>query len=325
MKATHASKLPWTAPSWVLGLVAGVLAWLAASAAALAVSAGERPNVVLIVMDNIGRDWFGCYGSDEGVTPEIDRLAAAGVRFNTCWATPMCSTSRVELLTGRYGFRTGWHTHHDASNYGGGNFDWERETTFARVLQSAGYATAIAGKWQISNLFEPDQKDAPHKHGFDEHCIWPGGLVDSPGYPRYWDPCIFRDGRKLDAAGRFGPDVFDEYVIDGRSFAPILWGQPRPRPRPWVFSQYYRTRMAGDGRFKLYSTGELFDVRQEMDERSDLSGSNAPQAAKARKRLQAVLDGLPKDVDLPFPPRSQSAYRIQSQERQRKPPAELRP
>jgi len=115
-------------------------------------------------------------------------------------------------------------------------------------------------------------------------------------------------------------------VIDGHSFASILRGAAsRPQPRPWVFSQYYRTRMVRDRRFKLYSTGELFDVLQDIDERVDLSGSNDSQAVAARERLQAVLDGLPKDVDLPFPPRSQSAFAIQAKERKPAEPANCVP
>ena len=86
--------------------------------------AKRTPNIVLILIDNLGKDWIGCYGSDENVTPHIDALAASGVRFQHAWVTAMCSTTRAAMLTGRYGFRTGWHTHHDTAIYGGGYFDW---------------------------------------------------------------------------------------------------------------------------------------------------------------------------------------------------------
>ena len=112
----------------------------------------ERPNIVVILLDNVGQEWFGSYGSEENCTPNMDRLAATGVRFTNCYTTTVCGPSRVELLTGRYPFRTGWYLHHDAALYGGGGFDPQRETTFARVLRDAGYDTGIAGKWQVNNL-----------------------------------------------------------------------------------------------------------------------------------------------------------------------------
>jgi arylsulfatase A len=108
-------------------------------------------------------------------------------------------------------------------------------------------------------------------------------------------------------------------TLDGRSFAGLLRGGGRSPRRDWVFSQYYRTRMVGDGRFKLYSTGELFNVSRDVDEKEDLSGRNDAQAVAARRRLQAVLGSLPKDAELPFSPRSQSAFAIQARERQSAP------
>jgi arylsulfatase A-like enzyme len=68
----------------------------------------QQPNFVLLVAEDLGREWLGCYGGEEVKTPEIDRLAANGTRFVACYAGPMPSISRVELLTGRYPFRTGW-------------------------------------------------------------------------------------------------------------------------------------------------------------------------------------------------------------------------
>ena len=173
------------------------------------------PNILFMLMDNVGQDWFGCYGSDEGQTPFIDRLAATGVRFRHFYVTPICSTTRHQLLTGRYPFRTGWKIHHDAAIYGGGYFDWNREITFARVLRDAGYATAIAGKWQINDLLEPRQKDALALHGFDEHCLWPEGPKGHPAsLKRYWNPYVLFNGRRMQTAGKYGPDLFTEYLID---------------------------------------------------------------------------------------------------------------
>lgn len=171
------------------------------------------PSILFVLMDNIGQDWFGCYGSTEGQTPFIDRLADEGVRFPHCYVSPLCSTSRVVFLTGRYPFRTGWTVHHDAAIYGGGSFDPERELTFARVLGQAGYATSVAGKWQINNLFE--QPQVLERHGFSEHCLFPEGPRGHPAHiQRYWDPFVIRNGHRVDAAGQFGPDVYTDSLIE---------------------------------------------------------------------------------------------------------------
>lgn len=199
----------------------------------------ERPNLVVILLDNVGQEWFGCYGSEENCTPNMDRLAAGGVRFTNCYTTTVCGPSRVELLTGRYPFRTGWYLHHDAALYSGGGFDPERETTFARVLRDAGYATGIAGKWQINNLY--DEPGIISRHGFDEQLVWPGSIDrDTAGAKfladfkaavsnndaafltlatkniesRYWNPVVMRNGKRERLEGRFGPDVFQEFAFD---------------------------------------------------------------------------------------------------------------
>lgn len=207
-----------------------VAAWFILAFAAIHANAADRkPNILFILGDNLGKDWFGCYGSDERTTPHIDALAAGGVRFQHCYMTALCSTSRAAIYSGRYGFRTGWHTHHDAAIYGGGGFDWNREITIARVLKSAGYATAITGKWQINDLDE--QREAIARHGFDEHLLWTGNLVGegtadqrwkasiAPGgnrelESRYWDPIVFRNGERLTMTGKFGPDEYVSYLVD---------------------------------------------------------------------------------------------------------------
>jgi len=197
-------------------LTTGLLFALLCCHTAATLTAAERPpNVLFILLDNVGKDWFRCYGSQEDQTPNIDRLAGTGLKFRHCYMTPVCSTSRVMLLTGRYPFSTGWHTHHDPAIYGGGYFDWEREICLARVMKSAGYRTCISGKWQINDMFDPVQKEALKKHGFDEHCLFPEGKRGHPAHKkRYWDPYIIQNGRRLDTRGQFGPDIFTNYLID---------------------------------------------------------------------------------------------------------------
>lgn len=175
----------------------------------------SRPNVLLILLDNIGKDWFRCYGSQEDVTPTVDQLARTGVKYRNFYTTPVCSTTRVALLTGRYPFRTGWHTHHDPAIYGGGYFDWRRETCLARVMKAAGYRTYIAGKWQINDLFDPQQSAAISQHGFDEYCLFPEGRKGHPAHKqRYWDPYVIENGRRVEAAGQYGPELFTDRMVD---------------------------------------------------------------------------------------------------------------
>src|SRR5687767_6702250 len=133
-----------------------------------------RPNIVFILLDNVGQEWFGCYGSEENCTPNIDRLARTGVRALNCYTPPVCGPSRTVLLTGRYPHSTGFRLHHDAALYSGGGLDANREILFPRLLRDAGYATGITGKWQINNLY--DEPGVLTQHGFQEQLVWPGSI-----------------------------------------------------------------------------------------------------------------------------------------------------
>jgi len=199
----------------------------------------RRPNVIFILLDNIGQEWFGCHGSEERCTPNIDRLAREGVRFQHCYTMPICGPSRTVLLTGRQPYRTGFTLHHDAALYGGGGLDPRREVIFPRLFRDAGYVTGITGKWQINNLY--DEPDALTRHGFAEQLVWPGS-IDADHVPpaemakfrdavrresvpetgafmsriesRYWDPVFIRNGKREVLDGKFGPDVTQEFAID---------------------------------------------------------------------------------------------------------------
>jgi len=173
----------------------------------------DRPNILFIMADDLGKEWLSCYGSEEHKTPHLDRLAEGGLRFQNAYATPLCTPTRHVLLTGRYPFRTGWTVHHDAPRWGGQYFDWKREITFARLLKSAGYATAIAGKWQVNDL--RTHPDALWHHGFDEHCVWTGFETGNPpSAERYFNPFIQHNGPRRTYANRFGPDIFLEFLTD---------------------------------------------------------------------------------------------------------------
>lgn len=447
-------------------------------------------NIVVVLLDNLGQEWLGCYGSEEGRTPNIDRLAREGVRAEHCYTPPVCGPSRIVLLTGRYPFRTGYTLHHDAGLYGGGGLDPVRDRIFAHVLHEAGYVTGIFGKWQINDLYA--EPDALARHGFDEHVVWPDAV--DPAWmddarrqrfqraiaecdvattqqfiqhseSRYWDPVVIRNGSREVLTGQYGPDVFQaaavdflrrhkdrpfllycpmvlthgqwfkqpavptplnrdpnraqqaifgemvqyadrlvgelvgelerldlrrrtilivatdngtessisarrsgrvvqgglyalteagsdvgllfnapgliapgrtipladfsdifptvcqfagvplpaERAFDGQSLAPYLRGQAAAPPRQWIFNQYHTRRVVRDTRYKLYSTGELYDAQQDPDETTNLAASSDAQVVAARQRLAEVLASLPSDSPPPFKLRSQSAFKLESE------------
>jgi len=173
-----------------------------------------KPNIIFIMVDDLGKEWISCYGGEEMKTPHIDRLAAGGMRFDNAYSMPQCTPTRVTLLTGTYPWRNGWCNHWDVPRWGAGcHFDWKHNVSFARVMKSVGYATAAAGKWQINDFRV--HPDAMKKHGFDECCLWTGfESGNPPSGKRYWDAYIHTNQGSKTYEGRFGTDVFVDFLID---------------------------------------------------------------------------------------------------------------
>jgi len=180
----------------------------------------DKPNILFILVDDLGTEWISSYGAEDIQTPEFDRLAANGIRFTNAYSMPQCTPTRATLLTGQYPFRHGWVNHWDVPRWGAGcHFDPKHNLTFARLLKTAGYATAIAGKWQINDFRV--QPDVLQQHGFDEWCMWTGYEAENPpSAERYWDPYLFvRDPKTGESSsrtyqGQFGGDLFVDYLID---------------------------------------------------------------------------------------------------------------
>jgi arylsulfatase A len=172
-----------------------------------------RPNVVLVMADDLGFEAFGCYGGTTYKTPHVDKLARQGVRFDRCYSTPLCSPSRVQLMTGRYPFRTGWINLIGRGSAALDFLDHEKERTFGHVLQQAGYRTAVAGKWQLADLSK--RLDHIKNSGFDEYCCWTW-IYNGKPTSRYWNPTVLQNGELREDVfdTRYGPDVFNEFVID---------------------------------------------------------------------------------------------------------------
>ena len=163
----------------------------------------QRPNVILIMADDLGYETIGSNGGSSYQTPEIDQLAANGMRFEHCYAQPLCTPTRVQLMTGIYNVR----------NYVRFGLLEENQTTFGRLFQRAGYATCIVGKWQLGK-----DPASPQHAGFDTHCLWQvgEGRVDSTGRDtRYSKPVLELDGKVITYGDTdYGPDVVSQYGLD---------------------------------------------------------------------------------------------------------------
>jgi len=161
----------------------------------------DKPNIVFIMADDIGDQAIGAYGGQSYSTPRVDALAAEGVRFRHGYSMPVCHPSRIAIMTGKYPFRVGspqWGTFPKAEEAG----------AIGNALKKLGYATAVAGKWQLTML--RDEPDHPHRLGFDQYSVfgWHEG-------PRYYRPMIYENGRvRPDVNDRYGPDVYAEFIVE---------------------------------------------------------------------------------------------------------------
>jgi arylsulfatase A len=166
--------------------------------------AKDKLNIVLIMADDLGYETIAANGCEEYKTPHLDALAAAGIRFNNCYANPICTPSRVKIMTGMSNVR----------NYVKFGMLDRGQRTFAHELKEAGYATCIGGKWQLGN-----EKDSPQHFGFDESCLWqhtrPRTKQGSKSDSRYENPCLEINGEEKDYSnGEFAPDVIADYLCD---------------------------------------------------------------------------------------------------------------
>lgn len=123
------------------------------------------PNIIVILVDDLGYGDISSYGAKEISTPNIDQLAATGTRFTDSYATPVCTTSRAGLLTGRYPIRMGIHEVFHPESFTGMP---PAEITIAEVLSDAGYATGIVGKWHLGHhpQFMPTQQGFHEFYGY---------------------------------------------------------------------------------------------------------------------------------------------------------------
>jgi arylsulfatase A len=172
----------------------------------------EKPNIIFIFTDDLGIESLKSYGGHSTKTPNIDRLAEEGMLFTHCFADPKCTPSRAEVMTGTYPGITGMTkvlTYYEENEF----LDPEKFNSFANQLKKAGYATAIAGKWNLSYL---EKNNTIKAFGFDEHCLWQMYDKNKVKRSRYYHPYFRINDTIVEAAiaDRFGPDVMCDFLID---------------------------------------------------------------------------------------------------------------
>lgn len=139
-------------------------------AATLAVAAPQRPNIIYIMADDLGYRELGCYGQQKIPTPNLDQLAAQGVKMTRAYsASPVCAPTRASLLTGKHQGHAAIRGNKEFGDFTANGVEGQQplptsETTIAEALKSAGYRTGIVGKWGLGG---PGSGSEPSDHGFD--------------------------------------------------------------------------------------------------------------------------------------------------------------
>ena len=175
-----------------------VLCTFALILSAAASAAERRPNVVLIMADDFGFECVTANGGQSYQTPHLDRLAATGVRFEHCYVQPLCTPTRVQLMTGIYNVR----------NYLKFGVLDPAAVTFSQLLKSAGYTTGVTGKWQLQL---DKTKGLPQHFGFDESFLW----QQTRRPPRYANPGLELNSEEIDyTKGEYGPKLINDFALD---------------------------------------------------------------------------------------------------------------
>lgn len=168
----------------------------------------ESPNIILILTDDQGYGDFGVTGNPIIKTPNIDRLAKKSVQMTNFYVSPVCAPTRACLMTGRYNYRT-----RCIDTWLGRAMMDPEEVTIAEVLQKAGYATGIFGKWHLGDNYPM----RPQDQGFEESLIHRGGGIGQPSDPpggegKYTNPILFHNGNQSEQKG-YCTDIFFDRAL----------------------------------------------------------------------------------------------------------------
>lgn len=164
----------------------------------------QRPNIIVVLCDDLGADDLGCAGHPTIRTPNLDRFSTEGIRFTDFYAAaPVCSPSRAGLLTGRTPNRCGIY---DWINPGSPVHLKSDETTVATLLRNAGYSTCLSGKWHLNGSAKLDTQTSPGDHGF-QHWF----ATQNNAAPSQENPTNFvRNGKPVGALTGYSSDIIVE-------------------------------------------------------------------------------------------------------------------
>lgn len=167
------------------------------------------PNIVVVMPDDMGYGDTGATGNSLIRTPNLDRLAQESAALTRFYVTPVCSTTRAGLMTGRYHHRT-----RCIDTFKGRSMMEPEEVTVAEALSAAGYATGIFGKWHLGDNYPM----RPQDQGFDEVLVHRGGGLAQPSEPianerRYTDPILFHNGEEVKREG-YCTDIYFDAAFD---------------------------------------------------------------------------------------------------------------
>lgn len=178
----------------VVVCLAGLFPWLGSTNAADPPGFADPPNIIYVMTDDLGYGDLGCYGQQVIQTPNLDRMAAEGLRFTDHYAGhTVCRPSRLTLWTGQHVGHTGLQGNRPRSLTG-------MEATVAKRLHDVGYTTGGVGKWALGNVDQPSEIDNdghPNRNGFD---FWFGYMNQSNAH-NYYPPFLWRNATKVPLPG----------------------------------------------------------------------------------------------------------------------------
>ena len=175
----------------------------------------ERPNIVVLLCDDLGYGDLSCYGHPVIETPNLDRLAAQGIRLTSCYsAAPVCSPSRVGLLTGRSPNRAGVYDWIPSANREQANLRDEvhmrrGESTIPLLLRKSGYQTCLVGKWHCNSRFNSAAQAQPNDAGFDHWFATQNNARPSHKNPRNF----VRNGESVGPLKGFSAELIVEEAV----------------------------------------------------------------------------------------------------------------
>jgi len=165
----------------------------------------SKPNVILIMADDIGYEALSINGANDIRTPVLDSLARNGINFKNAYSQPLCTPSRVKIMTGKPNYE----------NYEYFTYLNPKEKTFGNLFQDNGYKTLVAGKWQLNGVqFKLDDYTdlkRPYTFGFDSYMLW--WLAERGS--RFANPVLVNNEKKIDTSiDDYGPEIVSDYIVD---------------------------------------------------------------------------------------------------------------